>query len=276
MDLKTLISIHNWNLPEVCPVCGESLILSSNHKQLSCSNDLCPSKASGTIAKWVEKMKILELGLTSIEKIQEYGYFMKISDIYKDIEDDHVNDLMSNEFGKNWDNIKDQIYKHTECTLACFISGYNIAGIGEKQIQKVIDSKGFTSVDEFVSGNYTDLICDGIGDILAEKMFTGIVNNLADMKETMKYIKILTPAVVNTDGKLQGKSFCFTGAMEYKRAVLQGYVTENGGVNFDSVKKGLDFLVMADPNSTSTKAVKARTMGVTLISPEEFLTMVGK
>ena len=52
-------------------------------------------------------------------------------------------------------------------------------------------------------------------------------------------------------------------------------VKDNGGIVFDSCKKGLDYLVLADPNSTSTKAVKARRDGVNLISEEDFVKMCG-
>jgi DNA ligase (NAD+) len=41
-----------------------------------------------------------------------------------------------------------------------------------------------------------------------------------------------------------------------------------------SVGKGLTYLVIADPNSTSSKAQSARQLGTTLISEDEFLGMV--
>lgn len=276
MDINTLRNSHNWNLPEVCPVCGEPLILSQNHRQLTCSNQYCPSRSSGTIAKWVEKMKVLELGLTTIEKIQEFGYFMSIGSIYEQIDDPEVNKVLEGEFGKNWSNIKAQLKAHTEATLAQFISGYNISGVGEKLIQRVVESFGFTKPEDFVKGTFVDLICEGIGDVTAEKLYEGVKANLDDMNKTLKTIKLTVPVVSNTSGMVSGLSFCFTGAMEYKRSVLQEYVTREGGINFDSVKKGLSYLVMADPNSTSSKAVKARSLGIKLITPDEFLEMVGE
>lgn len=277
MTLETLSTTHNWNLPTVCPVCGEPLVLSENHKQLSCSNAFCSSRSSGTIAKWCEKMKIMEMGLTTIEKIQEYGYFMSISSMYDQIDNPDVNKTMKNEFGKVWSNIKKQIQSHMECTLAQFISGYNIPGVGEKQVQKIMDNLNLKEFNDFfLTDNPCRFICDGIGEIISTKLHEGLSKNRDDMVKTLTAVTVLVPKTVNTDSKLGGKSFCFTGAMEYKRAVLQGYVDREGGVNKDTVGKGLDYLVMADPNSTSSKAVKARSLGITIISPEEFLVMVGE
>jgi len=68
-------------------------------------------------------------------------------------------------------------------------------------------------------------------------------------------------------------SFCFTGKMENKRGVLEQMAVDNGG-QVRSVSKELDYLVIADPNSTSSKAVKARELGITLISENDFLEMV--
>ena len=60
--------------------------------------------------------------------------------------------------------------------------------------------------------------------------------------------------------------------MSRPRAELESKVSANGGT-VASVSKNLDYLVIADPSSTSSKAVKARKLGVTLISEDEFMGM---
>lgn len=272
--LQELATQHNWNLPMVCPVCGSALELSPNHMHLTCTNEFCSSRASGTIAKWCSINGIKELGLTTIEKIQEHGFFSSIGSMYTQLDaPSECRTVMSSELGKNWINIIKEIDAHREMTLAKFIAGYNIAGIGEKQVQKVID---FYSIKEFEgffwSDNTQRFVCDGIGAVLSQKLSKGLEVNKADMEETIKHIRIIKP--VTAIGKLSGKSCCFTGAMEYKRKDLQDMVTAQGGTNLDSVTKNLTYLVIADPNSTSGKAKKARDLGITLISPEQFLEMV--
>ena len=272
--LATLAKNHDWNLPTVCPVCGSTLTLSENHVHLSCTNEFCPSRASGTIAKWCSVLGIKELGLTTIEKIQGHGFFASIGSMYAQLDDQSkCHTVMQSELGKNWINIIREVDAHREMSLAQFIAGYNITGIGEKQVQKVID---FYSIKEFGGFFWSDssqrFVCDGIGSVLSQKLSKGLEVNKADMLETIKHIRLIKPA--KAAGKLSGKSFCFTGAMEYKRKDLQDMVTANGGTNLDSVTKTLTYLVMQDKNSTSSKAKKARELGITLISPEEFLEMV--
>lgn len=271
--LQQLATQHNWNLPVVCPVCGSALDLSPNHMHLTCTNEFCSSRASGTIAKWCSVIGIKELGLTTIEKVQEQGFFSSIGKAYQELDDTAIDAYMIPLLGKNWSNIRKEFGAHREMSLAQFIAGYNIAGIGEKQVQKVID---FYSIKEFEGFFWSDssqrFVCDGIGSVLSQKLSKGLEVNKADMEETIKHIRIIKQELAT--GSLTSKSFCFTGAMEYKRKDLQDMVTAQGGTNLDSVTKNLTYLVIADPNSTSGKAKKARELGITLISPEQFLEMV--
>ena len=274
--LQELASLHNWNLPTACPVCGSALELSPNHVHLTCTNEFCPSRASGTIAKWCAVNGIKELGLTTIEKIQERGFFSSIGNMYDQVDSEsECRAVMGPELGKNWVNIVREIDSHREMTLAKFVAGYNIAGIGEKQVQKVIDSCSVKDFGGFFrSDDPLRFVCDGIGEVLSRKLSKGLEANKADMEETVKHIRIVKQETAG--GKLSGKSFCFTGAMEYKRKDLQTMVTAQGGTNLDSVTKGLSYLVIADPDSTSGKAKKARELGITLISPKQFLEMVNE
>ena len=92
------------------------------------------------------------------------------------------------------------------------------------------------------------------------------------MRKTLKHIQILVPKAP-VAGSLGGKSFCFTGAAVRPRKELWSLVEKNGGTVDENMKKTTDFLVLADPNSTSSKAVKARKQGTTLISEEDFVNM---
>lgn len=268
MDIKTLASLHKWNMPTACPICGADLAISDNHKQLTCSNEFCKSRYSGRISKWAEKLQIMELGLTTIETLYDAGVFSSISDLYK-IDYKKIENLDG--FGKrSADIIKSQIEAHKQATLAQFISGYNISGLGEKIVQKIIDAKKLDTFDDFVA--CTDYTCEGVGQITAEKLRKGLDIFEDDMRKTLKHIQILVPKAP-VAGSLGGKSFCFTGAAARPRKELWGLVEKNGGTVDENMKKTTDFLVLADPNSTSSKAVKARKQGTTLISEEDFVNM---
>lgn len=271
--LQTLAKNHDWNLPTVCPVCGSALTLSENHVRLSCVNEFCPSRASGTIAKWCSVIGIKEMGLTTIEKIQEQGFFSAVGKAYRELEDTAIDAYMIPLLGKNWTNIRKEFDAHRDMTLAQLVAGYNIPGIGEKQVQKVIDSFKIKKLEDFFDdvnpGRFT---CDGIGFILSQKLSNGLEANKADMLETVRHIRLISP--VKAAGKLSGKSFCFTGAMEYRRKDLQDMVTANGGINLDSVTKNLTYLVCENLNTKSNKYKNAIKYNVKCITLKEFMQLL--
>jgi len=64
---------------------------------------------------------------------------------------------------------------------------------------------------------------------------------------------------------LAGKTFCITGTLSRPRKELVARIEQAGGRVLSAVTQGLDYLVIADPASTSTKAVKARRYGTKLL-----------
>lgn len=269
MDVRTLASLHNWNMPTVCPVCGAELVISDNHKQLTCSNDFCKSKFSGRISKWTEKLQIMELGLTTIETLYDAGIFATISDLYKI---DYKKLASLDGFSKrSADIIKAQIDAHKQATLAQFISGYNIAGVGEKIVQRIIDAKKLDTFDDFIA--CSDFTCEGVGDITARKLRKGLDIFENDMRETLKYVQILVPKAP-VAGSLNGKSFCFTGAAARPRKELWELVEKNGGIVHENMKKDTNFLITNDLSNSSNKIKKAQKFNIKILTEQEFYDLL--
>jgi hypothetical protein len=73
------------------------------------------------------------------------------------------------------------------------------------------------------------------------------------------------------------------GRVDEARAFLAELV-DRGSVDWavpgielvDDVSKGLSYLVLADPDSTSSKADKARKLGVEVISEDQLLALLGR
>ncbi len=70
-----------------------------------------------------------------------------------------------------------------------------------------------------------------------------------------------------------GKSFCFTGTLTiYGRDQAQSLVEQRGGKAASGVSKGLDYLVAGA--KAGSKLVKAKLLGVTVLTEEEFQKML--
>ena len=134
--VKTLAKTHKWNLPTSCPICGGELELSENHCQLKCTNDFCQSKSSGRIDKWTNVLDIKEFGLRTINLLIDNNVINSISSLYSM----NLNKIANIEgMGmRSAEKMKKQLDAHKEMTLAKFIAGYNIDGIGEKVIENIV------------------------------------------------------------------------------------------------------------------------------------------
>ena len=74
----------------------------------------------------------------------------------------------------------------------------------------------------------------------------------------------------------RGMSVCFTGEMEYSRSDIES-ISRSWGLEVKSgVSKSLDILVMADADSLSGKAKKARQYGTRILAEQVFLRMIGE
>ena len=85
----------------------------------------------------------------------------------------------------------------------------------------------------------------------------------------------VVPVAKAAGGPLAGKTFCFTGALGRPRKELEQMVESRGGTLLSGVTKDLQFLVMADPGSGSSKAEKAKKYGTECLDEAQFMALVG-
>ena len=74
--------------------------------------------------------------------------------------------------------------------------------------------------------------------------------------------------------RLQILSFALTGSMTMPRTFYEALITNAGHKIAKSVTKKTDYLIIADINSQSSKAKKARELGIKIISPEDAMDML--
>ena len=84
---------------------------------------------------------------------------------------------------------------------------------------------------------------------------------------------------------IKNKSFCFTGKIEtinpetdksFTRERIKEIVLEHDGIVKSSITQDLDYLVQIDPESDSLKSLKAKNLGVKIISEKQFFEMLGE
>lgn len=267
-------------IPKKCSVCNSELI--DEGTRLYCPNPLCPKKVLHQLLKWISVVDIRDLGETLITSLFKTGTVKSITDIYS-LTPEKLTPYFLNE-----ESIKDEkkslgaakvyssIQSHRKISLEKFIAGFDIEGIGETQVEKIVDA-GYNTFEKITALSAEELSnVYSFAEILANTFVKGIKSNFEEMKNLLdkKIIELEQP---KENALLQGKSFCFTGELNsMKRTDAQNLVKENGGSVKTSVVKGLSYLVTNDSSSGSSKNLKAAQLGIPIINEKEFLKLLNK
>lgn len=272
--------------PTKCPICHDKVgrkqsVGGEDSVALYCLNEDCPAQVMGKIDRYIKSLNILGIGDEVLAALINEGLIFDVADLYAlDAHLDELAELPIGEKGirlgdKRARKILDEIDKKRELTLAEFLGSLGIDGLGKRRvtlIQNAVPGK-MDLVSDWTSGKLVDLATEagvpGIGKQISEA-----VAGKADLIEALLMNGVTIKPVVKVSVSQNAKSFCFTGASSVPRKELQAMVVEKGHVVKSDVGKGLDYLVMADPESTSSKAVKARKLGTKCIGEEEFREMM--
>jgi DNA ligase (NAD+) len=259
-----------YKTPTNCPICNSTLIVKGEY--LSCLNKMgCSAHIGGRIKIWVSDLNILELGEGVIEKLVESKLVKDPSDLYK-LTIDQIAGL--DRMGKkSATNIHKSLWSVNPVPLHVFVGALSISMIGSSSITLLIDA-GYDTLEKLANMTVDQVAAvKGMGDVKSQSFVEGMKDNKEIIAKLLANgVKIKEKIV----GNLSGFSFCLTGAMVNKRAVLEQMIVDAGGTVKGSVGKGVDLLVINDLESTSSKAVSAKKNGTKLINEDQLLEMINK
>ncbi len=270
---------HAIVFPHKCETCGSELV--DEGSRLYCPNKNCSKRVLHQLQKWIGVVDIRDFGDTLLRELFKNKEVTSISDIYRLTAEKLVPYFLNEESIESQKDslgakkVYESIQNHRRMSLATFIGGFDIEGIGETMVQKLIDS-GFTSLEKLLSATEEEIAAVyGFAEITAKIFAEGLAENKEEMLALTESGTIELEQIGG--GALAGKSFCFTGELHtMKRADAENLVKKAGGSCKSSVTKDLSYLVTNDTSSGSSKNQKAAKFGIPIINEEEFLQMVKK
>ena len=278
--------------PKVCPVClGETAIVTSDSGtvELHCMNEFCSGKLINRLDHYAGKkgLDIKHLSKATLEKLIDWGWVTKITDLYR-LEENHRREWINKPgFGeKSVDRLILSIEESRKTDLASYIAAMGIPLIGKtyaKQLAEIFETyEGFRTAitPDPVSGilpfDFTQIA--GFGEAM-HLAITSFDYREFDRLYDMRYIEIKSsdsdPVLFDNKNSLAGKTFVITGKLKnYKnRDLLKAEIEARGGKVVGSVSSKTSYLVNNDINSTSSKNKTAKDLGVAIITEEELLSM---
>lgn len=272
-------------IPDKCPICGQptKIVKDNNSEVLVCTNDNCNGKLLGKLTHAASKnaLNIENLSESTIDKFINLGWLNSIKDIYH--LSDHENEMKSIEgFGKkSVEKLLSSINKSRNTSLERFVYSLSIPLIGKsasKDISKLCEDNFDNLIGLMKSSPEKLLTIDGFGVVTMNSMAKWWYENSLWVYELSKEFTFEKSKSVSneTSNILDGKTFVVTGSVNHykNRDELKADIVAYGGTVVGSVSSKTSYLINNDINSTSSKNQKAKSLGIPIISEDQFLAMI--
>ena len=261
-------------MPDKCPICGVSLVLTDSGIDLKCPNDLCPARNIESLIHFCDRkaMNIEGLGERIIEDFYNMKFITSIIDIYN-IKDRKEELIELEGFGdKSVNKLLDNIEKSKENSLEKLLFAIGISGIGEKNAK--ILAKKFMNIDNLMNASLEDLTnISDVGPILANSIYNffrdedniKLINDLKNIGMNMNYLG----AQIKENEELLNKRIVVTGTLKkYTRDEIQNLIELNGGLWSTSVTKKTYAVVVGE--NPGSKYDKAKELNIPIWTEEDF------
>lgn len=276
------------HIPDKCPVCGEptKIIKENDSEVLWCTNPECNGKLLGKLTHAVSRnaLNIDGLSEATIQKFISLGWLNSIQDIYYLNKHEKQMKVLDGFGSKSVSKLFQSIEKSRNTTLDRFVYALSIPLVG-KTVSKVIAEAEDYQFESFMRdmthpGAKFFSHIPGIGDSIINSFDEYFSRECSNVWELGKEFTFETPKKVslsiNSGKDLTGQTFVVTGSLKHfeNRDALKEKIESLGGKISGSISKKVTALINNDVNSTSSKNTKAKSIGVKIMSEDDFLSYI--
>lgn len=262
-----------------CPECHTALERTEGDAKHYCPNYYgCPPQITGRIQHFISRkaMDIEGLGGETVELLYKEGLIQNYADLYT-LTKEQVMPL-ERMAEKSAENLIIGVKASVLIPFERVLFALGIRFVGETVAKKL--AKAYKNIDALMVATVEELITvDEIGDRIAQSVVAFFQNkaNLELIERLKSYglqFQLSLDKLENQTELLKGEIFVVSGVFEkVSRDELKKLIEDNGGKVGSSVSSKTNYLV-AGANMGPSKKTKAENLGVTIISEDDFLSMV--
>lgn len=263
-------------IPHICPVCHGKAERAEDEAVIRCVNIDCPAQLLKNIEHFASRpaMNIDGLGEAVVKQLVENRLISTVADLYslqqQDLE--MLPGFAKVSASKLIANIENSKANSPDRLL--FALG--IKGIGQKNAQLLM--KHFGSIEKLSETSPEEISAvENFGDILANNIFTALHEpHMTELIERLKSYGVNTvyQSDVKSD-KLAGLIFVITGTLpDMTRDEAKTLIEQNGGKCSGSVSRKTSYVLAGE--EAGSKLTKAQQLGVTVISQQQLIEMIGE
>jgi DNA ligase (NAD+) len=259
-----------FEMPNVCPVCGEPVSRPEGEVVTRCINARCPAQAVEHLIHFVSKpaMDIEGFGEKVATRFFDLGLVKDPADIYG-LKAEQIEPLEG--FGqKSAENLISAVERSKEQPFGRVLFALGIRHVGGVTAQLIAER--FSGEDLLRGARVEGLTeIDGVGGVVARAVveYFGLDDNRELVRRLMDAgLRLEREEAAPGEGPLAGKRVVITGTLSRPRGEYVEMVERAGGTFTSSVSKNTDYVLAGE--EAGSKLEKANKLGVPVLDEAAF------
>lgn len=276
-------------IPSTCPSCGARVYHSGRVNQkgrhifvIRCDNPTCAKRKLRRFVHFVSKkaMDIEGLSEATLDRFIEQGWLGTYMDLYRLWHHEATICTAMPGFGlKSWKRLWSSIEKSMNTTFERYVISMDIPMVGRSASKELCRafSGSLLSFETAVDNGFDFTTLPDFGETLHNNIHEWFRNeeNRNTWEELQKMLNIqngTTMQEAGQDNPFAGKTVVVTGKLEmFTRNSINVKIEELGAKAGSAVSKNTDYLICGE--KAGSKLAKARELGITVLSEEQFMEM---
>jgi DNA ligase (NAD+) len=261
--------------PTHCPVCGEPVHRLEDEVAIRCINQGCPAIVLQSITHFASRkaMDIEGLGWQTVEALLNAGLVTDTASLYE-LTVEQVAEL-ERKGEKSATKLIENIDQSKENELSRLIFGLGIRMVGERAAK--ILAERFRTIAALMNATTEELVeTHEIGPKVAQSItfYFSVPANRERIGKMQRLGLRPTHVATVTGDRLAGKAVVVTGTLSrFSRDEIHKIIEREGGKASGSVSSKTSYLVAGE--AAGSKLEKARSLGVEVLTEDEFLALMG-
>lgn len=266
------------HFPETCPDCGTQLVKDESEAKAFCPNqDGCPTQIQAKLVHFLSRkaMNVIA-GDATVEQLYNKALVWNIADFYE-LTKEHLLTLDGWK-EKSAERFLSSLQESRKVPFERVLFALGIRYVGETTAKSV--AKHFVNIDAISAATIEDLLnVDDVGQVIAESIYAYFKEEanleiIGRLKAAGLKFEMDAPAQ-KLSATLEGKTIVISGNFSISRDEMKALIVAHGGKNSGNIS-GKTAYLLAGEKPGPEKIKKAETLGVSIISENEFRELIGE